>query len=114
LYNECKVGTKKLIEDYHSEVIKSIQMIYYYKGPKLNFDQKLEFFAQTRHSYGRTALFLSGGASFGKFHFGTMKALYEQDLFPRILVGSSIGAMTAASLASHKYCDLWKCFKEEY
>jgi TAG lipase/steryl ester hydrolase/phospholipase A2/LPA acyltransferase len=39
--------------------------------------KKLEFFAETRHSFGRTALILSGGGSLGKYHFGVMKALYE-------------------------------------
>ena len=36
LYNVCKVGTKQLIEDYHNEVIKCIQFIYYYHGTKIN------------------------------------------------------------------------------
>jgi predicted acylesterase/phospholipase RssA len=58
-------------------------------------------------------LFLSGGASFGKFHFGVMKALYEQDLFPRIIAGSSVGALIAAAIASYKYSDLWKCFRTD-
>ena len=65
--------------------------------------KKLEFFAETRHSFGRTALFLSGGANFGKFHFGVMKALYEQDLFPRIIAGSSVGALISTAIAAHKY-----------
>lgn len=77
LYNVCKVGTKKLIEDYHNETIKCIQFIYYYQGSKIDLQKKLEFFAETRHSYGRTALFLSGGAHLGKYHFGVLKALYE-------------------------------------
>mmetsp|Transcript_4417 Transcript_4417/g.7507 ORF Transcript_4417/g.7507 Transcript_4417/m.7507 type:complete len:164 (+) Transcript_4417:365-856(+) len=114
LYNKCKVGTKVLIEDYHQEVIKCIQFIYYYQGSKLDCQKKLEFFAETRHSYGRTALFLSGGASFGKFHIGVIKALYEQDLLPRIIAGSSIGAMVAVGIASHKYSDLWQCFQKSY
>lgn len=113
LYNVCCIGTKQLIEDYHNEVIKCIQFIYYYKGSKIDLHKKLEFFSETRHSFGRTALFLSGGASFGKFHFGVMKALYEQDLFPRIIAGSSVGALIATAIASHKYSDLWKCFRTD-
>lgn len=79
----------------------------------MTLDNKLEFFAQTRHSYGKTALFLSGGAGFGKFHAGFLKALYEQDLFPRIICGSSIGGMIAAAVASHKYSDLWMAFRPD-
>lgn len=40
-------------------------------------ESKLEFFAETRHAYGKTALLLSGGATFGKFHFGLIRALFE-------------------------------------
>lgn len=76
--------------------------------------RKLEFFTETRHSYGKTALFLSGGAAFGKFHFGVLKALYESDLMPRTIAGSSVGALMASGIASHKYSDLWKCFNKDY
>ena len=60
LYSQCHYGTKKIIEKYHNEVIECIRFIYYYKGRKLTMQRKLEFFAETRHSYGRTALLLSG------------------------------------------------------
>ena len=36
LYNISKIGTKQLIEDYHNEVIKCIQFIYYYQGRKID------------------------------------------------------------------------------
>lgn len=50
----------------------------YMAGPNsMTIESKLEFFAETRHAYGRTAILLSGGATFGKFHFGLLKALYE-------------------------------------
>jgi len=64
---------------------------------------KLRFFAETRHSYGHTALMLSGGASFGKFHCGLIRALYEQDLMPRIIAGSSAGSMIAAAICCKPY-----------
>jgi predicted acylesterase/phospholipase RssA len=43
----------------------------------MSIESKLQFFAETRHSYGNTALMLSGGATFGKFHLGLLKALHE-------------------------------------
>ena len=64
LYRHCHFGTKRAIEKYHNEVIESIRAVYYYKGKKLSIGQKLEFFAETRHSYGRTAILLSGKLSF--------------------------------------------------
>lgn len=42
---------------------------------------------------------LSGGATFGKYHFGVIKALHEQDLLPKIICGSSAGAISASALA---------------
>ena len=49
---------------------------------------------------------LSGGAGWGKFHYGLIKALYEIDLMPRIIVGSSAGALVAAIISVHKYEEL--------
>jgi TAG lipase/steryl ester hydrolase/phospholipase A2/LPA acyltransferase len=31
-------------------------------------EEKLAFFKETRHAYGRTALLLSGGGGLGSFH----------------------------------------------
>ena len=72
----------------------------------MSIEKKLTFFAETRHSYGKTALFLSGGASFGKWHFGFLRALYEQDLFPRIVAGSSIGALLGCLICTHDYSEM--------
>ena len=108
LYNTCHLGTKRIIEKYIDEVIKCIKTIYYADSNMMSIESKLEFFAETRHSYGRTALLLSGGATFGKFHFGLVKALYEQDLFPRIICGSSVGSLVAACLCSHPYNEMDK------
>lgn len=37
---------------------------------ELPLDHKISFFKELRHAYGRTALVLSGGGSFGFFHMG--------------------------------------------
>ena len=72
----------------------------------MGIETKLEFFSETRQSYGRTALLLSGGATFGKFHFGLLSALYEQDLLPRIVCGSSVGSLVAAVMCCRPYSDI--------
>lgn len=77
LYNQCHLGTKRPIEKYIEEVRKCIKTIYLADTSQVSVDKKLSFFAETRQSYGRTALLLSGGATFGKFHFGLLKALLE-------------------------------------
>lgn len=112
LYNVASLGTKHLIQDYHNEVIRCIQFIYYYDSNKLTLTKKFQFFSETKHSYGTTALFLSGGAGFGKFHFGVAKALYENDLLPRIIAGSSVGSVVCAALCSFKYSEIWKVFAD--
>jgi len=33
---------------------------------------------------------------------------------PRTIAGSSVGALMASGIASHKYSDLWKCFNKDY
>ena len=47
-----------------------------------------------------TAFVLSGGASLGALQVGMLEALYEQDIVPDMLVGSSAGALNAAFVAS--------------
>ena len=46
------------------------------------------------------ALVLSGGGGRGAYECGVYKYLEEIDLLPDILVGTSIGAINAASIAS--------------
>jgi NTE family protein len=54
--------------------------------------------ARRRHT--RTAFVLSGGASLGALQVGMLSALYEQGITADLLVGTSVGALNAAFLAS--------------
>jgi predicted acylesterase/phospholipase RssA len=83
-------------------VIKAIQTVYYSKDTS----KKSDFFKQVKQSYGSTAIFFSGGAGFGKFHMGVIKALVETDLMPKIIVGSSAGSMVAATICILKQHEL--------
>ena len=47
-----------------------------------------------------TAFVLSGGASLGASQVGMLEALYERDIHPDLLVGTSVGAINAAFIAS--------------
>ena len=51
-------------------------------------------------SHPRTAFVLSGGASLGALQVGMLEALYEQGITPDFLVGTSVGALNAAFVAS--------------
>jgi NTE family protein len=48
----------------------------------------------------RTAFVLSGGASLGALQVGMLRALYERGVVPDLLVGTSVGALNAAFVAS--------------
>jgi NTE family protein len=48
----------------------------------------------------RTAFVLSGGASLGAMQVGMLQALYEREIAPDLLVGTSVGALNAAFVAS--------------
>ncbi len=65
-------------------------------APVLSPMQKLLFFRETRHAFGRTALMLSGGGSLAFFHIGVIRALLDGGVMPRVMSGSSGGAVVAA------------------
>ena len=48
----------------------------------------------------RTAFVLAGGASLGALQVGMLRALYEHGIVPDLLVGTSVGALNAAFVAS--------------
>jgi NTE family protein len=45
------------------------------------------------------AFILSGGGTLGSIQVGLLRALFEADIRPEVLVGTSIGAVNAAFLA---------------
>ncbi|KAF9380529.1 hypothetical protein CPB97_008280 [Podila verticillata] len=100
LYENTIVGTKRLIEDYNSEVIRQLNIICDTESDDFSMAAKLEFFTHTRQAFGRTALLLSGGATMGLMHIGVIKTLFETHLLPRIISGSSCGSIIAAILCT--------------
>jgi NTE family protein len=49
---------------------------------------------------GRVAFVMSGGASLGAVQVGMLQALYERDITPQLVVGTSAGALNGAFIAS--------------
>src|SRR3954447_10510915 len=47
-----------------------------------------------------TAFVLSGGASLGAVQVGMLRALYERDIAPDLIVGTSAGALNGAYIAT--------------
>jgi NTE family protein len=113
LYKHTHVGTKLLIDDYISEVVGLLNYLCDHDIPELTQSQKLLFFRHTGQSFGRSALMLSGGANMGMFHVGVIKALGEQNLLPRVISGSSAGAVVAAYVGTRKDSELPALYQGE-
>lgn len=67
---------------------------------------KYDFFNELRQCHGRSALMLSGGGLMGMYHLGVIFSLRAKHLLPKVVSGSSCGALTAAMLCCTKYDDL--------
>jgi hypothetical protein len=104
LYREAYNSTKKVIEEFQEEVVKCLRAIMMSDMPNM---KKLEFFGELRHSVGRSALLLSGGAILGMYHIGVVQVLMEADCMPSIIAGSSAGSMVAAFVATRKQGDFF-------
>lgn len=100
LYSYARVGTKKLVAEYSTEVAAALRWLCETELPELPHAAKLKFFEDTELSYGGSALMLSGGATLGLFHVGVVKALYRENLVPRIMSGSSAGSVVCATVGS--------------
>ena len=89
----------KPILEYIEEII--FQLDYIVHEHQYPINKKLSFFQESRHTYGRTALMLSGGGSLGTYHLGVIKALRDQNLLPRIISGSSVGSIIASIICCY-------------
>ncbi|KAI0092473.1 acyl transferase/acyl hydrolase/lysophospholipase [Irpex rosettiformis] len=94
LYSETFYGTKDLIEAYVTEQERALEFIR--NSPDISNEEKKRFFKNANTNLGTTALCLSGGATFGYYHFGVVKAFLDADLLPRVISGTSAGGLVAA------------------
>jgi TAG lipase/lysophosphatidylethanolamine acyltransferase len=92
-------GSKFIVEEFVSEMVSAIRFVAA-QDCRMTSQLKLQWMLEARHSHGKTALLLSGGATFGLYHLGVVKALHRQGLLPKILAGSSAGSIMAALVAT--------------
>ncbi|CAG8771943.1 7972_t:CDS:10, partial [Gigaspora margarita] len=111
LFSQSYLGTKKLIEDYTEEVVTQLEYIKEAEFSDTSQTSKIEFFSDTRQSFGCSALVLYGGATFGLYHLGVVKALHENGLLPRVICGTAVGAFIAALVCIHTDEELPKIFQ---
>ena len=100
LSHHAKFGTKYLIEEFVENVCQSLDYIYQADENEIDFYEKLSFFDETAHAFGRSCLMLSGGAGLGFFHGGVVKSLVEHDLLPEVISGASAGSIIASLIAT--------------
>ena len=105
-------GTKQLISDYHSVVHKLCDVIV--KSEKLTAKEKYDCFDLAYKSFGRSAILLSGGGALGLYHIGVLKALFESDLLPKVISGSSAGSIIAAIFCTKTDTEMRLLIEEEF
>ncbi|KAJ5681841.1 uncharacterized protein N7477_001781 [Penicillium maclennaniae] len=99
LYRHSHIGTKDLIEQYIATALHTIKALVEMSDNRcdgLELKYILDQLLAARQAFGRSALLFSGGATFGMNHIGVLKALYEQNLIPRIISGASAGSIVCA------------------
>jgi len=105
MYKHSHVGTKKLIERYIESAVETLAALPDVAAKQgdscpVKPHKVAEELLRTRQSFGRTALLLSGGGTFGMNHIGVVKCLWELHLLPRIISGASAGSIVCAVLCS--------------
>jgi predicted acylesterase/phospholipase RssA len=106
LYQHARTGTKHLINKYLDEVSAALDLLTDSNVKALSPMRKRRFLKRAARSFGRSALLLSGGASLGLFHLGVIEELEAQGIMPRVITGSSAGAIIAGIVATHTDIEL--------
>ncbi|KAK6065631.1 Lipase 4-like protein 1 [Seiridium cupressi] len=100
LYRHSYCGTKKLIEKYVESTLRTIGAVVEQSSRPLPDGlvpkDLLDAMLYARQSFGRSALLLSGGGTFGMTHIGVLKAMFEVKLLPRIISGASAGSIVCS------------------
>ncbi|CCG80650.1 Patatin-like phospholipase domain-containing protein SPAC1786.01c [Taphrina deformans PYCC 5710] len=94
LYSMTYYGTKSLLDVYLEEVQQCLKLLIHTKTIPQN--EKTLLVKSLSRNYGRTALCLSGGATFAYYHFGVVKALLDASLLPNVITGTSGGGIVAS------------------
>lgn len=114
LYQRAKFGTKQLVTDYVDEVTSALEYLAKPKLKGISTAEKVDFFHRAHLCFGQSALMFSGSGTYLFFHVGVFKAMWEQDLIPDVISGSSGGALIAAVAGSRAPEDLGEIFKPEF
>lgn len=105
MYKHSHIGTKRLIERYIESVQKTLVAVIEVSDKQgdqcpVDLDHLVDQMRYIRQYFGRSALLLSGGGTFGMNHIGVVKCLWDQKLLPRLISGASAGSIVCAVLCS--------------
>jgi len=114
LYKRARCGTKKLIENYITEISDALEYLAPRDLETVPWAERIEFFQRASHCYGRSGLMLSGGGTLAYFHLGVLKALIEQRLCPAVISGASGGAFVSAIVGTRTDEEFLALFEDNY
>ncbi|MCJ1453440.1 hypothetical protein MMC28_003787 [Mycoblastus sanguinarius] len=104
MYKHTHIGTKDLIERYITSALETLDALLDVsaraKCDGLESKYIMEQVLFARQAFGRSALLLSGGGTFGMNHMGVLKALWEAKMLPRIISGASAGSIVSAVICT--------------
>ena len=101
LYERTHVGESKIIVgEYLDEAERALTFLAEADVPGFTKAVKRERFERAYRNLGRYTLMLSGGAAWGLYHLGVVKALLTQGLLPTVICGSSMGAIVASGIGT--------------
>ena len=110
MYKHSHIGTKDLIERYITSALETLDALLDVsakaKCDGMESKYILEQVLSSRQAFGRSALLLSGGATFGMNHIGVLKTLWEAHLLPRIISGASAGSIVCAVVCTRNDEDI--------
>ena len=103
LYQYSHLGTKERVENYIQLATEALQILVEASDQDTHGISTSEIYnnlLSTRQSFGRSALLLSGGGTFGMNHIGVLKVLWTVKLLPRIISGASAGSIVASLMCA--------------
>jgi len=112
LYAVSLCGTQHTVHRWHDAVEQALLWLLEAPVPDIDDRQKLDRFEQAARLHGRSALVLSGGATWGFHHLGVVRCLFENGLLPDIFSGASTGAMIAAGVCTRTDAELADMFED--
>lgn len=92
--------TRRLIRSYLEEMVAAFEDLADSPCSGRDLEERIDLFRRASHCYGRSALMLSGAGSLTPFHLGVVKVLVEHGQLPKVISGSSGGALVASLVAT--------------